>query len=129
MAVSVLTSVTNDTQTGMFKGVITAASSSGASSICLGFKPRKITIQQIGGTPGASWFSQWVEGMTAAYQINVTNAGTGTIATANGITVFDGTGTDRTDVMTGSPVSTGPGFVVGTACVANSLVYYVTAER
>lgn len=129
MAVSVLTSVTNDVQNGKFKAVLTAAASPGASSVFCGFKPRLVTLQQIGGTADATWFSQWAEGMTDGHRVAVTHTGVGSLATANGIQAFDGTQADRTDQATGSPVSSGQGFLVGSGCVATSIVYLLTAER
>ena len=129
MAVSVLTSVSNDTQTGRFQAVMTVDGTAAASSVFCGFVPRRVTVQQIGGTPDAKWRSEWVTGMTAAHLVLTGNTGAGTIGTANGITVLAGTEAAPSAAMTGSPASSGAGFTVGTACIANSLVYVVNAER
>ena len=129
MAVSVLTNITNDVRAGKFTATVTAAATAGASSVFCGFTPSKVTLQQTGGTPDATWFSQWIKGMTAGYQVAVGNTGAGTIATTNGITVFDGSEADRTDQATNSPLSGGQGFLLGSGTVANNIVYHVVAER
>ena len=129
MAVSVLTNVSLDNQTGRFQAVMTADATPAASSVFCGFVPRKVVIQQIGGAPGATFHSEWVQGLAAASQVLVGNTGAGTIPTSNGITPLTGTETAPSAAMTGSPNSSGAGFTVGTGCIATSLVYYISAER
>lgn len=129
MAVSVLTSITNDVQNGKFKAILTAAAAPGASSVFIGFKPRIVTLQQVGGAVDATWFSQWAEGMTAGHRIAVTHTGVASLVTSTGIQVFDGTQADRTDQATNSPLSAGPGLLIDSSCVATSIVYLLTAER
>jgi len=131
MAVGVLTAVNNkvDVLNGIFQGLFTADGTPSASSVFCGFTPRIIIMQQIGGAPGATWHSEFHEGMTAAYAVLVGNTGAGTIPTTNGFTTLVGNESAPAAQATNSPNAAGPGFTIGTGVQGASLVYKLTAVR
>ena len=130
-AVSVLTNVVNEPMNGNFSCTCTVASSEGGTAIYCGFIPNHIVMQQVGGSPGATWHSEWHKGMTAAYATLVGNTGTASIITSAGFTQLAGTSADPAPafVAAASPLQAGEGFYVDTGVTANSLVYHITATR
>lgn len=130
-AVSVLTNVHTDPTNGIFSCIMATASSKGGTAIYCGFQPRHIIMQQVAGTPDATWHSEWHEGMTAAYAVLVGSTGTGTIPTSAGFTVLAGTTADPTPsfVAAASPLTAGQGFYVDTGVQANSITYSIVATR
>lgn len=131
MAVSVLTNVANDPISGDFSCICTAASSAGATAIYCGFTPNHIIMQQVGGSAGATWHSEWHKGMTADYATLVGNTGTASLPTSAGFTQLTGGSADLvpTNIAAASPLQAGEGFYVGTGVQGNSLVYNITATR
>lgn len=129
MAVSVLTNVKNDPIAGVFTCTLTAASSEGASGVYCGFIPREISMIQVAGSIGAESRSYYFDGMTAASAVLVAAAGDLTVVSSNGYTLTTGAEGTVTAAATGSPNSSGPGFIVGTGVIANSLGFYLKAVR
>lgn len=129
MAVSVLTNVKNDAVAGTFTATVTAASSEGASSIFMGFTPRWVRMTQTAGSPDGTSRSFATSTMTAAYVVVIAAAGDLTIGTSNGYTFLTGSEASPATKMTGSPLDAGPGLTVGTACIANSIEYFIEAYR
>lgn len=129
MAVGTLANVKVDAVAGTFSAKFTADGTPSANSVFCGFKPRVIKMTQIGGTPGATAQTMFHESMTAASNVQITNAGTLTIPTTNGYTLLDGSEAAPSSAATGSPAATGPGFTMGTGVQAASLVYMLEATR
>lgn len=131
MAVAVIASVKTDPTNGIFECLFTADAAPSATAIFPGFTPRSIIMQQVGGAPGATWHSEWHDGMTAAYQVLVGNTGAGTIPTTLGFTPLVGTETATTVglVAAASPATGGQGFIVGTGPQGASLVYKIVATK
>lgn len=129
MTVHVLTNVETRPAKDRFNCTLTAAASPVASAIYIGFTPNHIILQQIAGTPDATWRSEWHKGMTNAYSVLDSNASAGTIPTTNGFTILTGNEVVATATApaTGSPSTAGQGFVVGTGVVAATIVYNLTA--
>lgn len=129
MAVSVLTNVTLDAQTGRLQATLTAASSAGASSVFCGFTPRKIELRQHTLTLDGTCMSHWSKGMASPSYMLTGNTGTTTYGTTNGYTILDGSEAAPTAAATGSPNSSGVGFTIGTGVITALLSYTLTAER
>ena len=129
MAVSALTNVSTRPKAGKFSATLTAAATPAASAIYIGFTPNHIILQQIAGSPDATWRSEWHKGMTDAYSVLDSNASAGTIPTTNGFTILTGNEVvaTATAAATGSPATAGQGFVVGTGVIAANIVYNLTA--
>lgn len=128
MAVSTISGVKVDNVSGVLTAKWTCDAVSTASSVFCGFKPRMITLQAA-SAPGVTALVWWNENMTAATNGVTTSAGVSTINGANGITALDGTEGAPAAAATGSPLSAGPGFTIGSAAQTASLVYILTAYR
>ncbi len=131
MPVGVLTSVKTDPTNGIFECLFTASATPAATAIFPGFTPRTIIMQQVVGTPDATWHTEWHDGMTSAYNVQVTSTGAGTIPTTNGFTPLVGTETSTVigTAAAASPATAGQGFIVGTGPQAASLAYKIVATR
>lgn len=123
----VLTSIDYDLPNKRFTCILTVAATETASSLFLGFKPKKVIMTQISGSPDATSKSMGLSIQTAAYATLYAAAGDVTYITSNGFTFLDGTEASPAQACTGSPASSGPGVTVGTGVTANSLVYFFEA--
>lgn len=129
MAVGVLSSQKLDPVAGTYSAAFTADGTPAASSIFCGFTPRVVKLTQIVGTPDATAQALWHEAMTSAYNVKITNAGTLTIPTTNGVTPLTGTEASPAAKATNSPAASGKGFTLGTGVQAANIVYLVEAYR
>ena len=128
MAVSTITNVKVDEVSGILTAKWTCDGTSTASSVFCGFTPRMVTLHAA-STPGVTALVWWNENMTAGTNGVTTSAGVSTINGSNGITPLTGAEGAPAAAATGSPLSAGPGFTIGTAAQTSSLVYILTAYR
>ena len=135
MTVSVLTNVENSPSAGRFNCTLTADATPVASAIYMGFTPNHVILQQIAGTPDATWRSEWHKGMAAASNTVSSDSSQGTIPTTNGFTLLTGNEPLANGAVTGpvaatgSPASSGQGIIVGTGVVAATIVYNLSAFK
>lgn len=106
---------TIDVVNGLFVGSATTDTSSAAGTFYPGYAPRRIKIID---TTNANVY-EWVSGMGNGYMLKTVTAGTTTVVSSNGISVF-------------GPTDTTPGqfaVTLGTGCHTNSSTYRIVCER
>lgn len=124
LTISALTSNALVSDTFICKGVNDG--SAAASSIFIGFKPRKVEVWNETDVIKFEYF----DGMTAAYGLKFNGTGPAiTEITANGVTLLDGTEASPATSATGNLRTSGPGFTLGTGILVASKTYWIMAIR